>query len=67
MNLANIDLIVAPFIGATVIGFANGFFSGFVNLRRSALSVSALSHPMLPGIALVVLSTPTLIYVTPCF
>ncbi|MEZ7957288.1 MAG: metal ABC transporter permease [Rubritalea sp.] len=60
MNLANIDLIVAPFIGATVIGFANGFFSGFVNLRRSALSVSALSHTMLPGIALAVLITQQL-------
>jgi ABC-type Mn2+/Zn2+ transport system permease subunit len=60
MDLANIDLIVAPFIGATVIGFANGFFSGFVNLRRSALSVSALSHTMLPGIALAVLITQQL-------
>jgi len=60
MNLANIDLMIAPFIGATVIGFANGFFSGFVNLRRSALSVSALSHTMLPGIALAVLITQQL-------
>jgi ABC-type Mn2+/Zn2+ transport system permease subunit len=59
-TLANIDLLVAPFIGATVIGFANGFFSGFVNLRRSALSVSALSHTMLPGIALAVLITQQL-------
>ena len=61
MNLiANIDLMIAPFIGATVIGFANGFFSGFVNLRRSALSVSALSHTMLPGIAIAVLITQQL-------
>lgn len=59
-NIANIDLMVAPFIGATVIGFANGFFSGFVNLRRSALSVSALSHTMLPGIAIAVLITQQL-------
>lgn len=58
--LANMDLLVAPFIGATVIGFANGFFSGFVNLRRSALSVSALAHTMLPGIALAVLITQQL-------
>lgn len=58
--IANIDLMIAPFIGATVIGFANGFFSGFVNLRRSALSVSALSHTMLPGIALAVLITQQL-------
>ena len=54
------DLLVAPFIGAVVIGFANGFFSGFVNLRRNALSVSALSHTMLPGIALAVLVTQEL-------
>ena len=37
---------------ALVIGFANGFFSGFVVLRKHALSVSALSHTMLPGITL---------------
>ena len=60
MILANIDLLIAPFIGATVIGFANGFFSGFVNLRRSALSVSALAHTMLPGIAIAVLITQQL-------
>jgi len=54
------NLIIAPLIGATVIGFANGFFSGFVNLRRNALSVSALSHTMLPGIAVAVLITQEL-------
>ena len=37
---------------ALMIGFANGFFSGFVVLRKNALSVSALSHTMLPGITL---------------
>jgi len=54
------NLVIAPLIGATVIGFANGFFSGFVNLRRNALSVSALSHTMLPGIAVAVLITQEL-------
>lgn len=54
---ANNNLVIAPFIGAMVVGFANGFFSGFVNLRRNALSVSALSHTMLPGIAFAVLIT----------
>lgn len=44
-------------IGSALIGFANGFFSGFVNLRRNALSVSALSHTMLPGIAVAILIT----------
>lgn len=54
------SLIITPFIAATVIGFANGFFSGFVNIRHSALSISALSHTMLPGIAIAVLITQKL-------
>ena len=45
---------------AGFIGFANGFFSGFVVLRRNALSVSALSHTMLPGIALGIFLTGAL-------
>ncbi|MES2997640.1 MAG: metal ABC transporter permease [Verrucomicrobiota bacterium] len=45
---------------AGFIGFANGFFSGIVVLRRNALSVSALSHTMLPGIALGMLVTGAL-------
>ncbi|MEM1084620.1 MAG: metal ABC transporter permease [Verrucomicrobiota bacterium] len=54
------DLLSNPFYqralaAALVIGFANGFFSGFVVLRRNALSVSALSHTMLPGITLGIL------------
>jgi ABC-type Mn2+/Zn2+ transport system permease subunit len=51
------ELLNSPFYQRTLaaaafIGFTNGFFSGFVVLRRNALSVSALSHTMLPGIAL---------------
>lgn len=51
------ELLQNPFYqralaAAAFIGFTNGFFSGFVILRRTALSVSALSHTMLPGIAL---------------
>lgn len=45
---------------AAFIGFTNGFFSGFVVLRRNALSVSALSHTMLPGIALAIFITGAL-------
>lgn len=45
---------------AAFIGFANGFFSGIVVLRRTALSVSALSHTMLPGIAVGILITGAL-------
>lgn len=45
---------------AVFIGFANGFFSAIVVLRRNALSVSALSHTMLPGIALAIFLTGAL-------
>ncbi len=60
-----IDLLTNPFYQralatAGFIGFANGFFSGFVVLRRNALSVSALSHTMLPGIALGIFLTGAL-------
>lgn len=56
------ELLHSPFYQRTLaaaafIGFTNGFFSGFVVLRRNALSVSALSHTMLPGIALGILIT----------
>ena len=56
------ELLSSPFYQRTLtaaafIGFTNGFFSGFVVLRRNALSVSALSHTMLPGIALGILLT----------
>jgi len=47
-------------IAAALIGFTNGFVSGFVLLRRSSLSLSALGHTMLPGIVVVVLITGTL-------
>jgi len=48
------------FITGALIGFVNGFFSGFVNLRKQSLSISALSHTMLPGIALAIMITGTL-------
>lgn len=59
------ELLASPFYqralaAAAFIGFTNGFFSGFVVLRRNALSVSALSHTMLPGIALGILITGVL-------
>jgi len=60
-----LELLSNPFFqralaAAAFIGFANGFFSGVVVLRRTALSVSALSHTMLPGIALGILVTGAL-------
>jgi len=42
---------------AALIGFANGFLSGYVVLRRSALMVGSMSHSLLPGIAVAVLLT----------
>lgn len=59
------ELIQNPFFqralaAGLLIGFANGFFSGFVVLRRHALSVSALSHTMLPGIAFGILAAGAL-------
>jgi len=39
---------------AMLIGFANGFLSGFIVLRRSALMVGSLAHTLLPGIALAI-------------
>ena len=36
-------------------GFTNGFLSGFVVTRRSALMVGSLSHTLLPGIAVAIL------------
>ncbi len=42
-------------LACLMIGFANGFVSAFVVLRKSALKVGTLSHALLPGIALAVL------------
>lgn len=47
-------------VAAALIGFTNGFVSGFVLLRRSSLVLSALSHTMLPGIVIVVIVTGVL-------
>ncbi len=55
--IAEHSFLQRALLASVLIGFANGFFSGFVNLRRNALSVSALSHTMLPGIAVAVLFT----------
>ncbi|RYD19567.1 MAG: metal ABC transporter permease [Verrucomicrobiaceae bacterium] len=61
----DLELFTHPFyqralVTAGFIGFTNGFFSGFVVLRRDALAVSALSHTMLPGIALGIFLTGAL-------
>lgn len=42
-------------LACLMIGFANGFVSAFVVLKKSALKIGTLSHALLPGIALAVL------------
>ncbi|RBP48022.1 manganese/iron transport system permease protein [Roseimicrobium gellanilyticum] len=42
-------------MACVLFGFANGFMSGFVVMRKSALKMGTLSHGLLPGIALAVL------------
>ena len=42
-------------LASTIIGFANGYLSGYVVLRRDALKIGSLSHALLPGIAIAVL------------
>lgn len=39
-------------LGCLLIGFTNGYLSAFIVLRRYALLADALSHSLLPGIAL---------------
>ena len=42
-------------LAAVLIGFLNGYFSGYVVLRKSSLFTGALSHTLLPGIAIGIL------------
>ena len=42
-------------LASVMIGFANGYISGFVLLRKSALQIGTVSCTLLPGIALAVL------------
>lgn len=42
-------------IAALLIGATNGYASGFVVLKKSALKVGSLSHALLPGIAVAIL------------
>lgn len=47
-----LHLFQRAFLACIIIGFTNGFTSGFVLLNRSPLKLSALSHSLLPGIVL---------------
>lgn len=42
-------------LAGVMIGFANGYISGFVLLRRSALQINTVACSLLPGIAIAVL------------
>lgn len=48
-------LFQRAFLACIIIGFTNGYTSGFVLLNRSPLKLTALSHSLLPGIALATL------------
>jgi ABC-type Mn2+/Zn2+ transport system permease subunit len=39
-------------LGAVMIGFVNGYFGGYVVLKRASLFAGALSHTLFPGIAI---------------
>ena len=39
-------------VGGALIGFTNGFLGAFIVLRRMSLMADALSHSMLPGLAI---------------
>lgn len=54
------EIIASPFFWraltiAMIIGFANGCLSSYVVLRKASLVVGALSHAILPGIAIAIL------------
>jgi manganese transport system permease protein len=45
------DFMQRAFLACALIGFSNGFLSAFIVLRRLALMSDALSHAVLPGLA----------------
>lgn len=58
--MSTLELFSLPFaqralLAALLIGFSNGALGALIVLRRNALVVSALSHALLPGIALGIL------------
>lgn len=46
------EFIRRAIVGGALIGFTNGFLGAFIILRRMSLMADALSHSMLPGLAL---------------
>lgn len=50
----DLEITRRALLACLLIGFANGYVSAFVVLRKSALKIGTLSHGLLPGIALAV-------------
>jgi len=50
-----ITLLQRAFFAALIIGFTNGYASAYVLINRSPLKLTALSHSVLPGVALAAL------------
>ena len=46
------DFMRRALLGGLIIGFTNGFLGSFIIMRRMALMADALSHSMLPGLAI---------------
>jgi ABC-type Mn2+/Zn2+ transport system permease subunit len=46
------EFLQRALLGCVLMGFANGFLSAYVVLRRLSLVADALSHSLLPGLAL---------------
>jgi len=51
LELLHHTFIQRAFLACALIGFTNGFLSAFIVLRRLALMADALSHALLPGVA----------------
>jgi len=54
-ELLSHEFMQRALVGGALIGFTNGFLGTFIILRRMSLMADALSHSMLPGLALGVL------------
>jgi len=48
----DLNLYQRGLVAALIIGFVNGYASAFVLLHRSPLKLTALSHSLLPGVAI---------------
>ena len=51
-DLLSQEFMRRALLGGALIGFTNGFLGSFIVLRRMSLMADALSHSMLPGLAL---------------